>query len=40
VGFDVVEICPPYDNGNTSILGARMMREVMAVKWKSMQARK
>jgi agmatinase len=40
VGFDVVEICPPYDNGNTSILGARMMREVMAVKWKSLHARK
>jgi agmatinase len=37
VGFDVVEISPPYDNGNTSVLGARMMREVMAVKWKSMQ---
>jgi len=36
VGFDVVEICPPYDNGNTSILGARMMREVMAVKSKSL----
>jgi len=35
VGFDVVEVCPPYDNGNTSILGARMIREVMAVKWKS-----
>jgi agmatinase len=40
VGFDVVEICPPYDNGNTSILGARMMREVMAVKWKSMHGKK
>ena len=40
VGFDVVEICPPYDNGNTSILGARMMREVMAVKWKAMQRKK
>lgn len=37
VGFDVVEICPPYDNGNTSVLGARMMREVMAAKWKSMK---
>ena len=37
VGFDVVEISPPYDNGNTSVLGARMMREVMAVKWKTMQ---
>lgn len=39
VGFDVVEICPPYDNGNTSILGARMMREVMAVKWKTAHQR-
>ncbi len=37
VGFDVVEICPPYDNGNTSVLGARMMREVMAAKWKKMK---
>lgn len=34
VGFDVVEVCPPYDNGNTSILAARFVREVMAVKWK------
>jgi agmatinase len=40
VGFDVVEICPPYDNGNTSVLGARMMREVMAVKWKAMNSKK
>jgi agmatinase len=40
VGFDVVEISPPYDNGNTSIMGARMMREVMAVKWKSLRSRK
>ena len=37
VGFDVVEISPPYDNGNTSVLGARIMREVMAVKWKANQ---
>ena len=37
VGFDVVEISPPYDNGNTSVLGARFMREVMAVKWKTME---
>ena len=39
VGFDVVEISPPYDNGNTSVLGARMIREVMAVKWKSLEAK-
>jgi agmatinase len=37
VGFDVVEVCPAYDNGNTSVLAARMIREVIAVKWKSMK---
>ena len=37
VGFDVVEVCPPCDNGNTSILAARFVREVVAVKWKSMK---
>lgn len=40
VGFDVVEVCPPYDNGNTSILAARLVREVIAVKWKAARARK
>lgn len=30
VGFDMVEISPPYDQGdNTSILGAKIMREVL-----------
>lgn len=30
VGFDVVEISPPYDTGeNTSILGAKILREVL-----------
>ena len=37
VGFDVVEVCPPYDNGNTSMLAARYIREVIAVKWKAMR---
>ncbi len=38
VGFDVVEVSPPYDNGNTSILAARFIREVIAVKWKAMNS--
>ena len=34
VGFDVNEICPPYDpSGITSILGARYIREVLAIKF-------
>jgi len=30
VGFDIVEIAPNYDNGNTAALGARLIREVIA----------
>ena len=32
VGFDVMEVCPPHDKGNTASLAARLMREVIAVK--------
>jgi len=35
VGFDVVEVCPPCDNGNTSALAARLAGEVMAAVRKS-----
>jgi agmatinase len=30
VGFDIVEIAPNYDSGNTAARGARLVREVMA----------
>lgn len=40
VGFDVVEVCPPYDNGNTSIMAARLIREAIAVKWKAAHSKK
>jgi arginase family enzyme len=29
IGCDVVELCPPYDNGNTACLAAKMVEEVM-----------
>ena len=35
VGFDVTETCPPFDNGNTSSLAARIVRELIAVVWKA-----
>lgn len=35
VGFDVTETSPPFDNGNTSSLAARLVREVIAAVWKS-----
>ncbi|MEM2979512.1 MAG: arginase family protein, partial [Methanomassiliicoccales archaeon] len=34
VGFDVTEVSPPYDNGNTASLAARIIREVIALAWK------
>jgi agmatinase len=35
VGFDVCEVSPPYDNGNTSALAARLVREVIMAVWKA-----
>jgi len=35
VGFDVVEVCPPFDNGNTSAMAARLVREAIATVWKT-----
>lgn len=29
VGFDIVEVCPPHDNGNTSLLAARIIRDLI-----------
>lgn len=34
VGFDIVEVSPPYDNGNTSALASRIVREVITSVWK------
>lgn len=35
VGFDIVEVCPNYDNGNTSLLGARIIRDLIGCAGKS-----
>ena len=35
VGFDVVEVCPPYDNGETSLLAAKIMRFLLEYVWLS-----
>lgn len=34
VGADIVEVCPPYDNGNTSVLAAKIVRDIIAAVWK------
>jgi arginase family enzyme len=40
VGLDVNETCPPFDNGNTSALAAREVREVIAAREYPFRARK
>lgn len=35
VGFDIVEVSPPFDNGNTSALAARLVRETIMAIWKA-----
>ena len=29
IGFDIVEVCPPYDSGQTSLLAAKFVRQVI-----------
>jgi agmatinase len=33
VGFDIVEVCPPYDNGETSLLAAKIIRGIIEKVW-------
>jgi agmatinase len=33
VGFDVVEVCPPYDNGETAFLAARFIKYIIEEMW-------
>lgn len=34
IGFDLVEVCPPYDNGETSLLAAKLVRSTIGIVWK------
>ncbi len=35
VGFDLVEIAPAYDSGNTALLGAKLVRDFIAASAKA-----
>ncbi len=37
IGADITEVCPPYDNGNTAVLASRLVQELIAAKWNSME---
>lgn len=34
IGFDIVEVCPPYDKGETSLLAAKLVRSTICNAWK------
>jgi len=38
IGCDLVEICPPYDQGQTAVLGAKMIKTCLGLMWKEQQA--
>lgn len=33
IGFDIVEVCPPYDNGETSLLAAKLIKSAIEEIW-------
>jgi agmatinase len=35
IGFDVVEVCPPYDQGQTAVLAAKLIRSCTSKIWSS-----
>lgn len=35
IGFDIVEVCPPFDNGETSLLSAKYVRYIVEHVWSS-----
>jgi agmatinase len=38
IGFDLVEVCPPYDHGQTAVLGAKLIKTCVGLMWKEQQA--
>lgn len=34
IGFDLVEVCPPYDHGQTAVLGAKLIKTCLGYIWK------
>jgi agmatinase len=38
IGCDLVEVCPPYDNGQTSVLAAKLIQTSISWIWRGKQA--
>lgn len=37
IGFDIVEVCPPFDNGETSLIASKMIRFAIEKIWSAKQ---
>jgi agmatinase len=38
IGCDLVEVCPPYDQGQTAVLGAKLIKTCLSFMWRERQA--
>ena len=38
IGCDLVEVCPPYDQGQTAVLGAKLIKTCLGLIWKQHRA--
>jgi agmatinase len=38
IGFDIVEVCPPYDHGQTAVLAAKLIQTCISGIWRNTEA--
>ncbi|HER45195.1 MAG TPA: agmatinase, partial [Thermoplasmatales archaeon] len=38
IGCDLVEVCPPYDHGQTAVLAAKLIQTSIGLIWKQTKA--
>jgi agmatinase len=38
IGCDLVEVCPPYDQGQTAVLAAKLIKTCLSLMWRERQA--
>jgi arginase family enzyme len=38
IGCDIVEVCPPYDHGQTAVLAAKLVQTYISEIWRNREA--
>ena len=38
IGYDIVEVCPPYDHGQTAVLAAKLVQTFISEIWRNREA--